>query len=87
MNCGPDEYEAGLAGEYSAADETLTGTVFEIYADRITVTRYDADGVHVLGHAGEADPYKGGLDEGLIFEEDYSVETNSPQDVPRRAHM
>lgn len=83
MNCGTAEMDAGMAGEYHAADETLTGTVFEVYADRIVATRYDVEGVHVLGHAGEADPYKGGIDEGLIPEAAYSKETKSPQEIPR----
>lgn len=81
MNCGPEEYFAGLIDEYRAADETLTGTVFEIYADRIVVTRYDADGAHVLCHKGEADPYKGGIDNGLISPDKYSIETVSPQEI------
>ena len=81
MNCGPEELAAGEKDLYSAADETLTGTVFEIYGDRIAITRYDAGGAHVLGHAGQADPYKGGIDAGLIPENCYSVETPSPQNV------
>ncbi len=83
MNCGTEELDAGTTDQYHAADETLTGTVFEIYPDRIVATRYDADGVHVLGHAGEADPYKGGIDAGLIGEDAYSRETRSPQEIPR----
>ena len=83
MNCGPAELDAGTAGEYHAADETLTGTVFEIFADRIVITRYDTEGIHVLGHAGEADPYKGGIDEGLIPEIFYSEDIKSPQEIPR----
>lgn len=81
MNCGTDEYFAGRIEEFRAADETLTGTVFEVYEDRIVVTRYDNDGVHVLGHKGEADPYKGGIDAGLITEESYSKEIKSPQEI------
>ena len=81
MNCGPEEHDSGEEGEYSAADETLTGTVFEIYADRIIVTRYDADGRHVLGHEGEADPYRDGIDAGLIDNDSYSDKTESPQTI------
>ena len=81
MNCGPEELAAGEKDLYSAADETLTGTVFEIYGDRIVITRYDAGGAHVLGHEGQADPYKGGIDAGLIPETGYSVETPSPQNI------
>ena len=83
MNCGSEEHKAGEKDKYSAADETLTGTVFEIYGDRITITRYDAGGVHVLGHNGEADPYKGGIDAGLIPEAFFSGETPSPQNIRR----
>ena len=81
INCGTDEHEAGETEMYRAADETLTGTVFEIYSDRIAVTRYDGAGVHVLGHEGEADPYRGGIDTGLIDEDDYSTGTDSPQEI------
>ena len=82
MNCAPDEYNMDEPGLYSAADSALTGTVFEIYSDKIVLTRYDTDGMHVLGHAGEADPYKGGIDIGLIPEESYSSERESPQEIP-----
>ena len=80
MNCAPAEYDEN-SDKYAAADMTLTGTVLEIYADRIVITRYDANGPHVLGHAGEADPYKGGIDKDLIPEAAYSKETTSPQEV------
>ena len=84
MNCAPEEYDAGDPDRYSAADGTLTGTVFEVYDGRIVVTRYDGNGVHLLGHAGEADPYKGGIDAGLIAPEFYSEETGSPQEIERK---
>jgi len=84
MNCGPDENNAGLRSEYSAADETLTGTVFEVYGDRVVITRYDGSGVHALGSEGEGDPYKGGIDAGLIDEGKYSNETASPQTIARK---
>ncbi len=83
MNCGPEEHAVGEKDLYSAADETLTGTIFEVYGDRIVITRYDAGGVHVLGHKGQADPYKGGIDAGLIPEASYSNETTSPQEILR----
>ncbi len=83
MNCGPEEHAAGEKDLYSAADETLTGTIFEIYGDKIVVTRYDAGGAHVLGHKGQADPYKGGIDAGLIPEASYSSETPSSQEIRR----
>ncbi|MBE6027397.1 MAG: hypothetical protein E7227_02180 [Clostridiales bacterium] len=78
MNCANSEYVNGGEG-YHAADETLTGTVFEIYKGKIVITRYDVDGKHVLGHDGEGDPYKGGIDEGLIPASCYSGHMGSPQ--------
>ena len=86
MNCAPAQYTNGGEG-YHAADESLTGTVVEVYEDRIVVTRYDTEGVHVLGHTGEADPYKGGIDKGLIPETAYNTETKSPQEIPRYAKL
>ena len=79
----PEEHAAGEKDLYSAAEETLTGTIFEIYGDRIVVTRYDAGGAHVLGHKGQADPYKGGIDAGLIPEASFSSETLSSQVIRR----
>lgn len=83
MNCGSKEREAEGLEKYRAADETLTGTIAEIYRDRIVLTRYDSEGVHALGSEGAADPYKGGIDAGLIGEESYSKETPSPQEIKR----
>lgn len=82
MNCAPAEYDEDDQDKYGAADMTLTGTVFEVYADHIVITRYDADGKHVLGHEGAADPYKGGIDTDLIPQSKYSIQTDSPQTVP-----
>lgn len=84
MNCGSKEREAEGLEKYRAADETLTGTVAEVYSDRIVLTRYDSEGVHDLGSTGAADPYKGGIDAGLIGEESCSKETPSPQEIKRR---
>lgn len=81
MNCGPEELENGTADRYHAADETLTGTVCEIQAGKLILTRYDADGVHPLGAAGEANPYKDFVDRGLIDEAYYAHETESPQEI------
>jgi len=75
MNCSASDYDGT---SYRAADETLTATVCEVYKDRIEITRYDADGRHVLGAAGEANPYKGGIDKDLIGPEYYGKETESP---------
>lgn len=45
---------AGFLGynSYSSADDTLTGTVIELYGDSIVLNRYSADGVHRVGSAG-----------------------------------
>ena len=75
MNCAPAEYDENDPDSYAAADMALTGTVCEIYEDRVVITRYDRNGRHVLGHEGEGDPYKGGIDEGLIPAANYSGET------------
>ena len=72
MNCGPGEYSRDPESQYRAADETLTCSIIEIYDDRIEITRYDEDGQHNIGSAGEADPYRGGIDDGLIGPEHYS---------------
>jgi len=81
MNCAPAEYDEEDPDKYAAADTVLTGTVLEIYTDRVVFTRYDKNGPHVLGHAGEGDPYKGGIDKDLISETSYGKETTSPQEV------
>ena len=84
MNCGPKEAAAGEIDDYHAADETLTGTVFDIYPEEIVITRYASDGVHQLGAAGEASPYDGKIDEDLIDSEFYSYKTDSPVHIKRR---
>lgn len=86
MNCGSKERENEGLEKYKAADETLTGTVAEIYRDKIVLSRYDSEGVHALGSKGAADPYKGGIDAGLISESSYSKETQSPHETERRGH-
>ena len=85
MNCGPEELNNGTWKEYDAADTALTGTVIEIYGDRVEISRYAADGLHDLSSAGEADPYKGGIDAGLIDESRYGREIKSPQIIKRHA--
>jgi hypothetical protein len=72
MNCGPGEYSSDPESRYRAADETLTCSVIEIYGDRIEIARYDENGQHDTGSSGEADPYNGGIDDGLIGPEYYS---------------
>ena len=83
MNCGPEELDAGIADQYAAADDTLTGTVCEIWPDHLELTRYDADGNHPLAWDGEADPYKDHIDIGLIDSDQYSRLTDSPQTIER----
>ena len=62
----------------------LTGTVFEIKPGEIIIYRYSKDGLHQLGSDGEADPYKGGIDAGLIEAGYYSKRTESPQHIERK---
>lgn len=82
MNCSPDEVFNGTADQYEAADNTLTGTVIEIYEDRIMMTRYSRDGVYLMGSEGEADPYRD--DSSLIPEKYYSEEISGPQEFTRK---
>ena len=85
MNCGPGEYSSDPDSQYRAADETLTCSVIEIYSDRIVITRYDENGHHDTGSAGEADPYKGGIDAGLIGSEYYSKSAGDGAVIQRKA--
>ena len=84
MNCGPEELSQGMKESYDAADMALTGTICEIYKDKVVLTRYDTDGKHCLGADGCGDPYKGGIDADLISETHYSKAKESPQTVKRR---
>ena len=84
MNCGPDELDNGTWHDYDAADTALTGTTLEIYTDKIVITRWDSEGVHHLSGNGEGNPYKGGIDAGLIPESEYNSETGSPQEIARK---
>ena len=85
MNCGPKELNNGTWREYEAADMTLTGTAIEIYGDRIEISRWDSEGMHQLSSQGEADPYRCGIDAGLIDESSYGTEVKSPQVIVRHA--
>ena len=85
MNCGPEELNNGTWKEYDAADTALTGTVIEIFSDRIEISRWDSEGMHQLSSQGEADPYRGGIDSGLIDESSYGTEVKSPQVIVRHA--
>ena len=83
MNCGPKEADKGIADQFKAADDTLTGTVCQIYEDKIVLTRYSKDGVHPLGSDGEGNPYKDHIDRDLIDPADYAKEVKSPQQIKR----
>ena len=85
MNCGPAELKKGRLGDYAAADETLPVTTCEILPDELVITRFSTEGQHPLRWKGEADPYKGGIDAGLIGSEFYSTRRESPAHI-RRIH-
>lgn len=75
---------AGFTGYYHSCgtdtDDALTCTVAEIYGDRIVITRYDAEGMHLLCGSGTAGP------EGeLIGPEHYSRETAGPVIIKRKS--
>ena len=74
---------AGYTG-YSKCgpDNTLTGTVCDIYDNKIVFTKYSSEGVHQLSAAGAAntDPD----DSGLISSEYYSTQVESPQEIERK---
>lgn len=84
MNCGGAEVSNGTADQYAAADDTLTGTLCEIFPDKIVITRYSEEGIHPLSWDGEGNPYKDNIDEGLIDSEYYSVRRESPAEIIRR---
>ena len=75
---------AGYTGycKSDAADNTLTGTVCEIYDNKFEFTKYSSEGVHPLSAAGAAcsDP----SDTDMISSENYSKEIDSPQKVERK---
>ena len=79
MNCGPEEADNGTAGNYRAADETLTSTVCRILPGEIRLTRWSSEGSHPLGWDGEGDPYKNHIDRGLIDKKYYSKKIEGPQ--------
>ena len=64
------------------ADDTLTATVCEIYADKIVLTRYSEDGEYQLESEGTANPFFDDTD--LIPSEYYSDEDDSPQTIKER---
>jgi len=87
MNCGPGEYSSDPGSQYRAADETLTCSIIVVYNDKIEIKRYDKSGRHHLGSAGEPDPYKGGIDSGLIGPEHYSKTSAGPAVIERKTVM
>lgn len=80
LNCSPGDAANNPDG-YVAADMTLTATVFEIYSDRIVISRYDENGIHTLGAKGEANPYRGYIDRDLIDAGLYSTEYPGPAEI------
>ncbi len=84
MNCGPDELNSGLLESYIAADETLTITTCELMPDELILSRFSTEGLHPLSWDGEGDPYKGGIDAGLIGDEHYSSHKNSTVHIVRK---
>ena len=84
MNCSTKEVDNGTWKNYDAADTALTGTVIRIYGDRIEISRWDREGMHPVSSQGDADPYLGGIDAGLIDEKYYGTESDSPYTVTRK---
>ena len=81
MNCSPDEVDVGTVSQYAAADNTLTGTICEIYKGKIVLTRFSEDGEYPLSSAGSANPYRN--DTELIPADYYSEKVDSPQTIKR----
>lgn len=74
---------AGYTGYSKASpDNALTGTVCEIFDNKIVFTKYSSEGVHPLSAAGAAntDPD----DSTLIPSENYSKALESPQKIERK---
>lgn len=75
---------AGYTGycKSDAVDDTLTGTVCEIYNNTIAFTKYSSEGVHPLSAAGGA--CKDPDDTDLIPSDNYSTQIESPQKIKRK---
>lgn len=82
MNCSDKELLNGTADQYDTTDKALTGTLIEIYKDKLVVNRYSGDGVHQLGSKGSANPYLN--DRGLIPEKYYAKRIDCPQSIKRK---
>ena len=80
---------AGYVGyyeDYSNADNALTMTAFAIDGNQVTISRYDANGLHVLKHAGAHTTYRDNGGRALVdaFVANVPANTdvyNSPQTV------
>lgn len=80
MNAG----YVGYYEDYSDADSTLTMTTFEIAGNEVTIRRYDANGSHVLKHAGAHTTYPYSNSDAANFKNIVSANTatyDSPQTV------
>lgn len=81
---------AGFVGYYdnhNGADDALTMSVFEIYDDRVEISRYDSEGIHNLKSAGVHNFYKGESDSDYavndsVVEGVYTVELNTAVEMP-----
>ena len=80
MNAG----YVGYYEDYSDADSALTMTTFEIVGNEVTIRRYDANGSHVLKHAGAHTTYPYSNNDAANFKNIVSANTatyDSPQTV------
>lgn len=81
---------AGFVGYYdnhNGADDALTMSVFEIYNDRVEISRYDSEGMHNLKSAGVHNFYKGESDSDYavndsVVEGVYTVALNTAVEMP-----
>lgn len=79
---------AGFTGYYenwNSADNTLTMTVFQIYGDRVEVSRYSANGIHNLKCKGVTNHYKsesGYSPDTSIVESPATITLTTVADVP-----
>ena len=81
---------SGFVGYYdnhNGADDALTMSVFEIYDDRVEISRYDSEGIHNLKSAGVHNFYKGESDSDYavndsVVEGVYTVELNTAVEMP-----
>lgn len=76
---------AGYVGYFSSAggEETLTGTVCDIYQDHMEFSRYSEEGLHILSADGTPNPAKD--DSKMIPRKYYGTSVESPAAVPLHA--